>query len=287
MDDTVTRIRLMILIVLSVCTFGVWFLPNAHSENESPYLQVYYLDVGQGDSTLIETPSGIQVLIDGGPNGNVLQELASIMGFSDTEIDIVVGTHPDKDHIGGLVDVLKKYDVKMILTTENESDSGVAKMYNELKTAEGAEIIYARRGQEFALDASTTLRVLFPDSDPTNMESNTSSIVLQLIYGDTAFMFTGDSPKSIEEYLVLVEGESLQSNVLKTGHHGSRTSTSQLFLDEVQPEIAIISAGLNNSYGHPHVEVTDMLFNAGIQILETAKAGTLTLFSDGKTVWQE
>lgn len=223
----------------------------------------------------------------GGPNAAVLTELANIMGFMDREIDMVIGTHPDKDHIGGLIDVLKQYKVNTILTTENKSDSSTSQQYEKLKTVEGAEIIYARRGQEFALDASTTLRVLFPDSDPTDMESNTSSIVVQLIYGDTTFMLTGDSPKSIEEYLVLVEGESLKSDVLKAGHHGSRTSTSELFLNEVRPSISIISAGLHNRYGHPHVEVTDMLFNAGVHILETAKEGTITILSDGKTVWQE
>jgi competence protein ComEC len=160
-------------------------------------------------------------------------------------------------------------------------------MYNKLKTAEGAEIILARRGQSIVLDASTTLRILFPDSDPSEMETNTSSIVFQLMYGDSVFMFTGDSPKSIEEYLVLVEGESLKSDVLKLGHHGSRTSTSELYLDEVQPTVAIVSAGKDNSYGHPHVEVTDLLFNKRVQMLETSKEGTITMLSDGKTVWQE
>jgi competence protein ComEC len=236
---------------------------------------------------LIETPSGAQVLIDGGADGNVLRELSQVMDFGDKTIDMVVGTHPDKDHIGGLIDVLKLYEVKTILTTENAGETATAKTYSKLKTAEGAEIINARRGQEFALDASTTLRVIFPDSDPSDMETNTSSIVLQLVYGDSEFLFMGDSPKSIEEYLVLIEGEHLQSDVLKIGHHGSRTSTSELFLDEVQPQFAVISAGKENSYGHPHVEVTDMLFNFRVEMLETAEEGTITFLSDGSQLWQQ
>jgi competence protein ComEC len=119
------------------------------------------------------------------------------------------------------------------------------------------------------------------------METNTSSIVLQLVYGDSEFLFMGDSPKSIEEYLVLIEGEHLQSDVLKIGHHGSRTSTSELFLDEVQPQFAVISAGKENSYGHPHVEVTDMLFNFRVEMLETAEEGTITFLSDGSQLWQQ
>lgn len=278
----------MVLLLLTCGAIFVWFLPaSSLLAEQSPYLQVHFLDVGQGDSALIETPSGVQVLVDGGKDQSVLQRLGEVMSFADREIDMVIGTHPDKDHIGGLVDVLRNYEVGMILTTENKGETNTAELYNTLKTAEGAEIVYARRGQEFSLDASTTLRILFPDSDPTNMESNTSSIVFQLIYGDSVFMFTGDSPKNIEEYLVLVEGEYLKSDVLKLGHHGSRTSTSELFIDEVQPRWGIVSAGKDNSYGHPHVEVTDLLFNTRVEILETAKEGTITFLSDGKDVWPE
>lgn len=293
MKDSLLRMRLMIILVLFVCAFAVWFLPYVHSTSSifesktSPYLQVHFLDVGQGDAALIETPSGVQVLIDGGKDATVLRRLGSKMSFFDRTIDLVVGTHPDKDHIGGLIDVFKRYRVLKILTTENKGDTATAALYTKLKNTEGAEILIARRGQTLHLDASTTLRILFPDSDPTNMESNTSSIVFQLIYGSSTFMFTGDSPKSIEEYLVLTEGESLKSDVLKLGHHGSRTSTSELYLDEVQPKFAIVSAGKDNSYGHPHVEVTDLLFNARVQILETAKEGTITMLSDGYQVWQK
>lgn len=293
MKDTIVRMRVMTILVLSICACTVWILLyrdttfSFFSAKQSPYLKVHFLDVGQGDAALIETPSGVEVLVDGGKDGTVLRRLSAEMSFFDRTLDLVVGTHPDKDHIGGLIDVLRRYKVLKILTTENKGDSASAGFYNDLKKKEGAEVLIARRGQEIHLDASTTLSILFPDSDPTDMESNTSSIVFQLLYGSTTFMFTGDSPKSIEEYLVLVEGESLKSDVLKLGHHGSRTSTSELYLDEVRPQFAIVSAGKDNTYGHPHVEVTDLLFNARVQILETAKEGTITMLSDGKTVWKK
>lgn len=292
MSDTTVRVRLMLLVVFGITSVAVWFLPNAPLElsffqTHSPYLQVHFLDVGQGDAALIETPSGKQVLIDGGPDSTVLSRLSAKMGFFDRSIDVVVGTHPDKDHIGGLIDVLKRYTVSKILTTENKGDTGTSQMYNKLKKAEGAEVVYVRRGQKIILDASTTMKILFPDSDPTNMESNMSSIVLQLTYGSSTFMFTGDSPKNIEEYLVSIDGDALRSNVLKLGHHGSRTSSSEKYIDTVKPQFAIVSAGKNNKYGHPHVEVTDMLFNKRIPILETSKEGTITMLSDGKTVWKE
>jgi competence protein ComEC len=287
MNDKIVRMRLMVLCVLFVSAIGIWLFPQSTASSTSPHLQVHFLDVGQGDAALIETPTGVQVLVDGGRDSSVLQELGGVMGIGDRKIDMVIGTHPDTDHIGGLIDVLKNYEVATILTTENKGDSQTAKLYEELKSAEGAEIVYARRGQTFTLDASTTLHVLFPETDPSDLESNTSSIVFQLEYGSSTFMFTGDSPKSIEEYLVLSEGEHLYSDVLKVGHHGSRTSTSEMFLDEVAPAIAVISAGKDNSYGHPHLEVTDALFNAGVTIFETAVEGTITLASDGVRVWKE
>ena len=240
MYERAIKIRIAILALLSVCTFVVWFIPVSQSEAGSRYLEVHYLDIGQGDSFLIETPNGRQVLIDGGPNAIVLQRLSEVMDFGDHTIDMVVGTHPDKDHIGGLSDVLKKYDVGTILTTENKNDTQASALYDQLKQKEGADVINARRGQMFILDASTTLRVLFPDRDPTNMESNESSIVLQLRYGSSTFLFTGDSPEKIEHYLVSIEGNGLKSDVLKAGHHGSRTSTSEEYLDAVNPEYAII-----------------------------------------------
>jgi competence protein ComEC len=289
MSDTVVRMRLMSLLVLACVTASIWLLPYAQTTSAvtSPYLQVHFLDVGQGDAIFIQTPSGAQALIDGGRDASVLRELSTVMGFFDKDIDVVVGTHPDSDHIGGLIDVLKRYKVGTILKTENKGDTSTAELYAKLSAQEGAEVFNVRRGQTFRLDASTTLSILFPDSDPTEMESNTSSIVLQLKYGSSTFLFTGDSPKNIEEYLVLVEGEYLQSDVLKVGHHGSRTSTSELFLDEVQPQFAIISAGKDNSYGHPHVEVTDLLFNKRVQTFSTAEEGTITFVSDGAEVWKK
>lgn len=273
--------RLMVLLVLTGVGVVVWLPAFGWAERGQPQLAIHFLDVGQGDATLIETPEGLQVLIDGGRDSGVLRALGSVMRVGDMTIDMVVATHPDSDHIGGLIDVLERYDVGVILMTENEGESSAAAAYAAAAATEGADIVMARRGQSFSLGASTTLEVLFPDTDPTDMESNTSSIVLQLEHGHTRVMLTGDSPKNIEEYLVLTYGEHLKSDILKVGHHGSRTSTSELFLAEVDPDYAVISAGTDNQYGHPHVEVTDLLFNYGVETFNTADAGTITFLSDG------
>ncbi len=297
MDDWLVKRRLVMLGALTLCVLYIWLAPLVEmgglsaaaggSRTDAVPLTVRFLDVGQGDAVFIETPDGVQVLIDGGPDGTVIRELGKVMSFFDRTIDVVVATHPDKDHIGGLVDVLERFQVPLIITTENVSDTAVSRLFEERVSEEAAEIVLARRGQQISLGASTTLAILYPESNPRDLESNASSVVAKLIHGSTAFMLTGDSPKRIEEYLVLVEGEHLGSDVLKVGHHGSRTSTSDLFLAEVQPTYAVISSGQDNSYGHPHLEVTDALFNAGVETFATAELGTITFYSDGHSVWVE
>jgi len=247
-------------------------------------LCVVFLDVGQGDAIFIQSPSGKQLLIDSGRDSSVLRQLGEVMSFSDRDLDYVLATHPDADHIGGLTSVLDRLSVSEVIRTENESDTGVWEVAERKVGGEGAVVHFARRGQRYDLGNNVYLEILFPDIDVGELESNTASIVARLVYGDIAFMLTGDSPKSIEEYLVLVEGEHLQSDVLKAGHHGSRTSTSELFLAEVDPDYAVISAGRDNSYGHPHLEVTDLLFNFGVETLSTAEVGNVVFWSDGVSV---
>jgi competence protein ComEC len=297
--NRVVRIRLAIVSLLSIAALFVYLWPEGDfsqgasvSRNdacEDGMLCVHFLDVGQGDAILIESPAGVEVLIDGGPGGSVLQGLSDALGFFDRDIDIAVATHPDQDHIGGLIDVLERYAVGAIVMTENKNDTNVSGMFDTYADNEGAEIIYARAGQIFDLGigeaGSTTLSILFPDRDPTGFEGNTASIVARLSYGDTDFLLTGDAPATVEGFLVETYGNGLQSEVLKVGHHGSRTSTSEDFLMTVAPEYAVISAGKDNSYGHPHVEVTDLVFNHRVEIKNTAEDGSIIFESNGTQLW--
>ena len=175
----------------------------------------------------------------------------------------------------------------MILETEVEHNASAARAFARAAATEGAEIISAQAGQEMQLGVSTTVRILSPRGDTTNWESNTSSIVLQIIYGDIEFMLTGDAPSNIEDYLVSTYGPSLESEVLKLGHHGSKTSSSELFLNTVKPEYAIVSAGRDNRYGHPTEEVLSRATKIGAEIISTAETGTITFKSDGIRVWAE
>ena len=280
-------IRITIIAVLFFGCLGLWLISvsTINSSLNEGLLTVTFLDIGQGDAIFIETPDGVQLLIDGGPDGTILRELNSQMHWSDHTIDMVVGTHPDKDHIGGLIDVLNRYQIDNILTTENTGETLTATSYHTALLKEKTNIIMARAGQVFALGASTTMAIFSPAQDPTFLDSNTASIVLQLRYGAIEFMLTGDAPQAIEEYLVRTYGNSLESEVLKLGHHGSKTASAESWLETVAPEYAVVSAGKNNRYGHPNPEVITRVKALGIKIENTTEKGRITFQSDGNRVW--
>ena len=281
---TLLQSRITALSLVSSLVVLIWIWPLLGVGAPTPpcaCLQVHFLNIGQGDATFIETPDGIQMLIDGGADSAVLRELSQLMDPFDRAIDVVVATHPDLDHVGGLVDVLNRYEVGSVLMTENEHDTPAAAAFNEAVAAEGAVVTYADAGQQFEVI------VFSPQGDERLWESNTASIVTQVRYGSTTFMLTGDAPAEIENYLVEVYGEVLRSDVLKLGHHGSKTSTSESFLDAVSPQYAVVSAGIGNRYGHPHQEVMARVFARNIQSFHTGTDDTVTFVSDGERVLKE
>ncbi|MFC1730840.1 ComEC/Rec2 family competence protein [candidate division KSB1 bacterium] len=276
----------IILIIFLFINLFIWSAVFA-SEKDG-VLTVAFLDVGQGDAIFIEAPNGNQMLIDGGRNAAVLRELGKVMSFSDHSIDVVITTHPDKDHIAGLIDVFERYDVTTYLDPGVMHDTGEYQTLLGMVEKEGITPIHARRGMKILLDNSVDeevfAEILFPDRDVSGVETNLGSIVLRVVYGETEVMLTGDSPKSIEKYLVSIDGEKLQSDILKAGHHGSKTSTIESFVGFVNPEFTIISAGKDNSYGHPHEDVMEIFKQLGIETINTADVGTIIFTSDGTSV---
>lgn len=245
---------------------------------------VAFLDVGQGDAIFIESPSGNQVLVDGGVGRGVLREISKVMKFYDRSLDVVVATHPDADHVGGLVDILENYEVDLFLEPGVESDTDI---YESLKTQVGKlesggkiKKILARAGMQIDLGGGAFLEILFPEKDVSGWETNTASIVARLVYGENEFLLTGDSPSAIENYLVYKK-YNLESDVLKLGHHGSRTSSSDNFVRAVNPEYAVVSSGKDNRYGHPHQEVLALLEKLNIKTLRTDTSGSIIFKSDG------
>ncbi|MBI4079791.1 MBL fold metallo-hydrolase [Candidatus Kaiserbacteria bacterium] len=273
-----------VVALLATATILIW-LAVFWEDRRAP-LTVSFLDVGQGDAIFIDAPSGRQVLIDGGPDRSVLRELGLVMPWYDRTIDVVIATHPDADHISGLVDVLQRYSVDYIFQPGVEKNTGPAESMLVSVAKEGANEVYARRGQIIDLGNGANIEILFPDRDVSNVETNTASIVARLVYGNTAFMLTGDSPQAIESYLVELDGKDLKSNVLKAGHHGSDTSSSELFVGFVSPEYAVFSRGCDNSYGHPHQDVVALFARFEIPTLDMCEDGTITFVSDGQNVEQ-
>ncbi|MCB9746465.1 MAG: MBL fold metallo-hydrolase [Alphaproteobacteria bacterium] len=246
-------------------------------------MTVDMIDVGQGDAILITSPEGKRVLIDGGvAKANVAEQLRR-MGV--TELAMVVATHPHADHIGGLEDVLDNFVVKAWL------DNGLphsTRTYTDLMAAveaEGLTYRAAQEGQVYRLDDGITLTVLWPGDKPitgTRSDLNSNSVILRLDHGEDCFLFTGDAEDPSER--AIMRRELQPCDVLKVAHHGSDHSTSTQLLNMVQPEIALISVGEDNRYGHPGDETIRRLQKARVRIYRTDYTGHVTLLSTGAGV---
>ena len=244
-------------------------------------LEVHFFDVGQGDSIFIETPNKRQVLIDGGPDKTVLEKLNQAMPFYDQTIDLVVLTHPDADHITGLIEVLEYYQIGRILTSGFEKDTATYKKWQELIKQKEIPLTIVQAGQNIILQDGIILEILWPDQyliELSNKNTNNGSIVARLVYNQSEFLLTGDIEKEIEKYLVN-QDIWLESDVLKIAHHGSKTSSIQSFINKVNPEIAVISVGENNRYNHPNETVLERLKNSSIY--RTDKNHDIQILTDG------
>jgi competence protein ComEC len=271
-----------VLPALLVANLMVWVA--VYDKRPGSVMSVYFLDVGQGDAILIDSPSHGRVLIDGGRNRKVLSELGNVLPFSDRRIDIVLATHPDADHIGGLPEVVSRYKVGLFLEPSVNAKNSINNVLHERLSAYGVESITARRGMVINFGDGAKLTILFPDQDVTRWDPNDASIVARLTYGDHSFLLTGDATLRTENILLNLDTSTLVVDVLKVGHHGSRTSTSLAFVQVVMPDYAIISAGKDNSYGHPHKDVLNNLAQVGARVLSTAESGTITLRTDGRVL---
>jgi competence protein ComEC len=200
---------------------------------------------------------------------------------------VVIPTHPDADHIAGLLPVLRRYDVSYIVHSDVAGDTVTARRLVSAMRHEGARDVVARRGQVIELGGSARLEVLAPDRSVTGVATNDGCVVTRLVYGNTAFMLGCDAPQTVEKYLAALDGRGLKSDVLKAGHHGSRTSSAPLFLDMVDPQWVVYSRGCDNIYGHPNRETIETMARFGIPTLDTCEQGTITFESDGRKVWRE
>lgn len=244
-------------------------------------LEVHYIDVGQGDATLIKCGSHA-MLIDGGNNnkGTTVQLYLKKQGVE--SLDYVIGTHPDADHIGGLDVIVYKYNCEKVIMPDYEKDT---KTYQELVDVihdKNMKITYPVVGEQYAL-GEAKFTIIAPNSNSYGGNANDYSVAILLEYGKNRFLFTGDAEEASEAEM-LTNGIDISADVYKVAHHGSRSASTQEFLNAVHPKYAVISCGEGNSYGHPHAEVLNRLRSMGVEVFRTDEQGSIIASSDGENI---
>jgi competence protein ComEC len=270
----------MMIAALSVIALLIWLaalqLPDGR-------MRLVFLDVGQGDAIFITSPEGTQVLVDGGPTPTRLAwELGRQMPFWDRSLDLVVLTHPDADHMMGLVPLFERYRVERAAVSPQTLSDDRTHHCREAAEKAGAAITVIERGSQILMGSTARLEVLHPSTEfPSGSESdNESSVVLRLVYGATSFLLSGDLQAGGEQAL-LASGQPLASQLLKVSHHGSGGATTGEFLTVVAPQLAVIQVGAGNRFGHPAPEVLDRLSVVGARVFRTDQHGTIEVISDG------
>lgn len=276
----------VVVVLLAACVF-VWSGAYAQNTHQSGVLTFAVLDIGQGDGLFIEGPTGIQIMVDAGPNtGAALRELAQVMPLGDRTIDAVIETHPDADHMGGFIDVLKRYQVGAFISPGIIKHNSTIDALDKEIAGQKIPVYVARRGMVLDLGGGAELDVLYPDQDVSGFgnKTNDGCIVAHLVYGRTSVLLTCDAPFSTEDHLMGISTSTdLLSNLLKVAHHGSKYSTSDAFIAAVHPQLALISVGAKNSYGHPTKETLGRLQSANVPVMRTDKLGTIVCTSDAVT----
>lgn len=249
-------------------------------------LEIDFLDVGQGDAILIKTPAGQNILVDGGPDKTVIKRLSQNLPWWDKRIDLMVLTHPHDDHVTGLNDVLKRYQVKKVLYTGATHNAPNYLVWLRLVRDKKVPLTIIDKEQTIDLGQGVRLEILYPNQSlagQTLADLNQSSIVARLAYGRNKFLLTGDAGEEAEKKLI-DSGADLKADVLKVGHHGSEYSTTLGFLEKIKPALAVIEVGRDNQFGHPNLRIIKRLERGGARIYRTDENGTIHLISDGKKI---
>jgi competence protein ComEC len=282
-----TLIMVMVRRVILAClalfvAVGTFSIARASAYGNG-IMHIYFLDIGQGDAIYVRTPSGRDMLVDGGRSASVLRRLSEVMPWDDRFIDVVIETHPDADHIGGLPSVFDRYGVGVFLEPGIESGNSIDDEIHRMAKEKSVPDILARRGMVVDFGDGATFDILYPNRDVSDLKDpNDASVVGLMRFGSTSAVLTGDAPQSVEELLVGPDGSGLASEILKAGHHGSRTSSGEAFVRAVNPHWAIISVGKDNTYHHPHQETVDLFSRLGIIMARTDTEGTIGFESDGQ-----
>ncbi len=271
---------IIIAIVLAISTVSGYLNPKENVQISDAALSVHFIDVGQADAALLFS-GGKTMLIDGGNREDSNLIAAYLKKFSVSHLDYIICSHAHEDHVGGLSGALSVSTAGEIFAPKTEADTKVYENFKNKAKEQGISIQHPVPGDSFVFGESTAA-FLGPITEETD-ELNNTSLVLKVTCGETSFLFTGDAERD-EELSIIDAGQDVSATVLKVGHHGSSSSTSYPFLREVMPEIAVISVGKDNDYGHPDDKVLERLRDAGVEVLRTDEMGDIIIETDGKTI---
>ncbi len=278
-----TKLFLGLLVIVALLIWVAVF------QKPDKFLHVYFLDVGQGDSIYVRTMNNVDMLIDGGPCNNVLSELGDIMPFYDRKIEYILLTHPHADHVSGLIEVIKRYEVGRIISTDAVHTSN--EYLEWLTTIKEKNIPFQliRNGDVINLDEDVEFRIFWPENSyrDKNIDNlNNTSIVGKLTYNNIDFMLTGDAEDEVQNAILKnYSADELQSEIYKVAHQGSKDSANEDFIKAINPELSIIFAGVDNKFGHPHQIALDLLSSINSEILRTDQNSRIEVISDGQKFW--
>lgn len=280
----IIKITSILIVFISILWYSASFIFDKN-------LHIYFLDVGQGDSQYVRKMNNFDLLIDGGPSSKVISELGEVMPFWDHKIDYVILTHPHADHITGLIDVLKRYQVGQILATDAVTTTNEYQEFLQLVKDKNIPFRLVRTGDEFMLDKDIKLNILWPNQSFSDREINNlnnTSIVAKLTYNNFSALFTGDAETEVQDQLLTIlepYNLNLTSDTLKVPHHGSKNGGDLFFLKAVSPKISVICVGKNNMFGHPTQFTLDLLKTVNSQIYRTDLNGRVEIISDSQKFW--
>ena len=263
------------ILILFLACFLVWglffFLPRQQ-------LSLKFYDVGQGDSVFIRTPAGYKIVVDGGPNNKVVNYLEKELALWDRKIDLLVLTHPQADHLFGLVEVVKRFKIGKLLISGVDNDTNLYKLWMKTLKEIGINPIIVTQSSTISLSDTVNFGVVWPKEEkPQVSDLNEACIVMKVSYGNFDALLTGDADQKVQPY-----GSSLSEvEVLKVPHHGSKTAMSDEFVSLIKPQVSVISLGKNNSYGHPGKSTLEQLQKIKSKIFRTDQNGTIEIVSDG------
>ena len=272
------------IVILLVANVAVFFA--IEKDRPSNILKVSFLDVGQGDAIFIESPTGNQILLDGGPGKQVLRSISKMMPFYDSSLDLIINSHPhpDSDHLAGLNDILARFDVVGVIEPAKTLPKADYKQFASVIALKKEKIWPDLAGTKLDLGGGATLEILYPKSTSSiqYFDTNDSSLVIKLTYKNKSFLLAGDISSRAENILVQTIPGELKASVFKATHHGSKYSNTLDFLEKVQPEAIAISVGAKNTYGHPSPEALSNFAKIGAPVYRTDQCGTIVFETDGE-----